>query len=902
MERSGQHRASHTRRPPTRAIAARIALILCCANIAADAQPPPETKTIARPSEVLHLYRSIRQFDFNERPLGNFEKTPMYWQRLEGRGLPAYASGEFDESTGYSAAPSFRLRLSGVGANVCYEYRGEDLAVVPGSDYQVVGYVRCDSMRYSRAFIGAFLVDSAGNRIPGSEAISRLLSDTRDWQRVELALIGDFEDAAALRLQLWILQSHNWDASAARPESIIREDVNASAWFDDLAVYCLPRARLRLDRPGGLCFAGSEIAIEIELSNISSESLEARVLIQDSSGRDVHSLEGNILAPDDPRARIKLPELSPGLYRCRLFLSSESESLLERSIEFAVLAPLPVVAAGEHDVGVDIARWLGPDIDGLRELAAQFGCRAVRVNIPLDPLAPDSDRTKQGHDLAALVRTFVGSRIEPIGVLDETQEIRESRDARIAGGTKPGSSDEFQELLGPALMQLGGSLATWQLGAIPLDDPSGTRWTTDRRQAVHAYLSRHVTLPDLVIPTLDPERSIDARDVLSVLIPQYVPTRSLVPHLEFLTQTSPNRRWLTIEESRAGASREMRLADLMRRFVLARSLAPDRIFLPAPFEQSADGGSLAWQPTEQYLLYRTLISYLARKTADTVIHLDEDCIGIVFRDPERPREGVMIAWTWRDRPLEQPLRAYLGGAPMLIDLWGNQSPLPVEQGRVSLPLSPMPVIVDGVEAPLAHLAASFSIAPDYLDPSEPDNTPTIRFSNTFETTLTGRLEISGPPAWRITPSTTEFSIQSGSTFERALAIGTPPRQVATTEIVKTVLILRSPSEARLEFETPLTVGLRDIQVQASAHWDGPDLVVEQTLRNQSRRPVSFEGRCDAPLHPRLERTFRDVPPGEYRTQKYILQNARELTGRRVRLGVTEVRGTRSLEQLVDIPD
>lgn len=893
--------------PPARhflrgAIAALATCIALAGTPALAAQPPNDQDAIARPSEVLHLYRSIRQFDFNERPLGNFETTPMYWKRLEGRGLPAYARGEFDETTGHAAAPSFRLRLSGVGSNVCYEYRGDDLGVVPGSDYQVVSYVRCESMKYSRAFVGAFLVDIAGNRIPGSESISPLLSDTPDWQRVELALVGDFADAAALRLQLWILQSHNWDAAANRPDTIIREDVNATAWFDDIVVYCLPRARLRLDSPGNVCYADAKNAIEIELSNISSESLDARLLIQDPAGRDVYSLEGNILAPDDPRARVILPRLAPGLYRCRLFLSSRSESLLERSIEFAVLAPMPPVTAGEHDVGVDVARWAGADIRGLQELTAQFGCRAVRVNVPLDPFSSDGDRTEQGRDLAALVRALVGSRIEPIGVLDESPQNADLSDTHAQGALRRDTPDYFEDLLGPALMQLGGSLATWQLGARPLDTPGGDTWSNDRRQMVHAYLSRHVTLPELVIPAIDPNRVIDPRDVLSVEIPAYVPTRSLVPHLEFLTQTSPNRRWLTLEEPRAGVSREMHLADLMRRFVLAKAMAPDRIFLPAPVEQSTDGGSLAWQPTEQYVLYRTLISFLAGKTADTVIHLDDDCIGIVFRDPLRPRQGVMVAWTWRDRPLDQPLRAYLGGAPLMIDLWGNREPLPVEQGRVSLPLSPIPIIIDGVEAPLAHLAASFSISPDYLDPSEPDNAPTIRFSNTFETTLTGRLEISGPGAWRISPANIEFSIQSGATFERALAIGTPPRQVATTEVVRAVLIIRSPSEARLEFETPLTVGLRDIQVQATAHWDGPDLVVEQTLRNQSRRPVSFVGRCDAPLHPRMERAFRDVPPGEYRTQRYVLPDSRELIGHRVRLGVIEVSGSRSLEQLVDIPD
>ena len=73
-------------------------------------------------------------FDFDERALGNYDDTPMYWEQLRGDGFPAlYAKGRFDDQVGRDAAPSFRLDIA--TGNVAYEYRNLDLTVVPESDY-----------------------------------------------------------------------------------------------------------------------------------------------------------------------------------------------------------------------------------------------------------------------------------------------------------------------------------------------------------------------------------------------------------------------------------------------------------------------------------------------------------------------------------------------------------------------------------------------------------------------------------------------------------------------------------------------------------------------------------------------------------------------------------------------
>ena len=48
--------------------------------------------TLTRPASAADT-RLLRQFDFEERHLGNDEDLPMEWVKVEGDGLPHYVTG-----------------------------------------------------------------------------------------------------------------------------------------------------------------------------------------------------------------------------------------------------------------------------------------------------------------------------------------------------------------------------------------------------------------------------------------------------------------------------------------------------------------------------------------------------------------------------------------------------------------------------------------------------------------------------------------------------------------------------------------------------------------------------------------------------------------------------------------
>ncbi len=105
----------------------------------------------------------------------------------------------------------------------------------------------------------------------------------------------------------------------------------------------------------------------------------------------------------------------------------------------------------------------------------------------------------------------------------------------------------------------------------------------------------------------------------------------------------------------------------------------------------------------------------------------------------------------------------------------------------------------------------------------------------------------------------------------------------------------------MEFVVPITVGLRNILLEAQAWWMGDDLVVQQLLRNLSDRSVSFTAFCQAPAWARAEQTFLNLAPGDAAVRVYRFTDARELTGSALHLGIQEIRGERALDQLVEVP-
>lgn len=865
-----------------------------------------------RPAD-LQYNRVVKRFDFDERGLGNFESTPMRWVQLTGPGLPPYSRGEFDEQLGHTGAPSFRLHVQ--TGNVAYEYRGDDIPVVPFSDYLITAAVRTNGVRHSRAFVAAHLVDRYHERIPGTDRISALVSDAGDhasWTPVQIAMPVNSPDAQFLRLQLWVLHTHVWehptDPAAA---SIEYHDVKGLAWFDDILVYHLPRIELRLSNPSGLVSNAGETLI-VTARSTTRRPLRAEISILGPDGpvakteHDLQFVQREAFQPpglapaesDAPLRQVSAPlrELPPGRYLAELRLFDQSDLLTRRALNFVVLpeAPTPIE---EHEFGFTLLDWLPGDAAGLRDLLTEVGCRHVRLGLGLLGLKSNLEEPATVRQTQQILRELGTRRIEAGAILLPWRNSHDSAEP-LSTVQATRSADAWSPAARSLLSQTAGMFSYWQLGDEAFEARDPNPWTASSAAEVVKILAGYMTVPDVVAP----RSSLDEGDPLdmptSIHVPSDVPAIGVPTALDELREPANRARWVMLEPPDLGPGRNSQaIIDLARRVILAKAAGPDRVFLRPPFALNATGGVLAWQPDETYLPLRTLMHCLSGRQFVNGFAPGADAIGLVF---ERDAKACLALWTWNEAG-RATAELYLGPRARAFNLWGQRLELHEDAGRYSVPLRSAPTLIVDIDARLLQLQNSIQLEPRHVPPYDVERRPKLSFINPYDSTLWGDLHIEAVPGWSVTPTHLPVTLRPGEMFEQELTLSFPPRQTAAQQPLTIRLKLREPATSELVLSMPISVGLEDVVIQASAYWSGEDLVVEQTVENLGQQPLSFTAFCQAPRQARQERAFLHVKRGDESRREYIFRNARSLVGATVHLGIQQIGGPRRLEQALRVP-
>ncbi len=882
------------------------------------------------------VFRQVKVFDFDERPLGNFEETPMHWTQFEGPGLPSYSEGAFDYDIGHEAPPSFRFWVR--GGSIGYEYAHTDLVIFPDSDYLIEGFIRTGNLEHARAFMACYLVDRFGQRVPGSDRVSALVggADPDDpWQRVTISLPGDYPEGRSLRLQLWILQRHVWrshDLQTADP--IVRQDVDGYAWFDDIRVHRMPRIRFGLSNPGGLVLPGERGTVLLDVHNATLAEANVDVSVVDGGGRE-RSQATLEVAPQVTRAfELPLPELEPGLYTTQIALLVEGDPILQRTHQFAVLPPMPHHDIHEIDLGLSLGRWPDSNEYGVVELAKAFHVGAVKVGLPMVGAPKTDSDVAYLRQIANLARELASNQIQTTAVI-LSPFAREKPDPRAATWRLVQSDDNWNTLAGPVFAYFGGYLMSWQLGDERIESLGFDGWNANTVQRIRSLVERFIAAPELILPRsildTDPASTLPGapgdleRTALdlsglplhahSYWVPPEIPARSIPWALAFWfekprvrnttsevdarTVYGGTQRWLTLGVDRSdNVPREQLLADTARRVVLAKAVNPDRLYIPAPFELAQEAGGTNWQPTYDYIPLRTLFHHLAGQRAVAALLYPHDGVGILFSSAER---HTLVLWTWAMTPPETPLNLYAGAAATAMELSGQRRELVHEGALVKVPLSPMPLIVENVDAPLILLQDSFRVEPSAIQLHDPEPPPVLKMENYYAFDISGTIELHPPKGWAVEPNPIFFELPAGEMLEKPLTFTIPPRQIASVQPLGVDVHLSYPNELDLHFDEGLKIELRDIYVRGTAWWDGRHLIVEQTLHNMSAQVVSFSAFCQALNRPQAEGAFLNVPPGDVRVLKYRIPDARDLAGTKLWMGIQEIDGRRTLDQLVDVP-
>jgi hypothetical protein len=329
--------------------------------------------------------RVVKHFDFDEKRFGNYDPYPMHWKQHEESGFPLYLEGKFDPKVGHDGAPSFRLDLD--GGSLGFHYVGRDISVRTNSDYLVVAWCKATPLKAARAYISARYLDRKGAPIEGTERRSELHGGpgaSEDWVPLTVGLPGNVPDTRYIGVSVWLTQAAAWDTSPRTMREVEFQDVKASAWFDDIAVYRLPRVSLKSSHPGNVFEETEPVALYPEVSDPDGLNLSARLVIRAADGRVVEERPVPVRTTENAPPELSLYRGLPvGTYDAELsVVSDDGANLLRRYLSFARLArQISPPADIGRGFGIVLEEMGAGVVAGQRELLLRLRPELVKVPV-----------------------------------------------------------------------------------------------------------------------------------------------------------------------------------------------------------------------------------------------------------------------------------------------------------------------------------------------------------------------------------------------------------------------------------------------------------------------------------------------------------------------------------------
>ncbi len=859
--------------------------------------------------------RVLKRFDFEERDRGNVEDIPMDWVKIEGPGMPHYVNGQLSTAAAVSGKYAFRFDLN--GGSVLYRYPSGRIKVYPHANYKVSVRVRTDRLANARAQLTAYFTNVDGRQIKSSITHSTpFVSENDEWSTLEIELESD-DDCAFLVLELGLLQPSVYKQSSLGAAALFEQDIRGTAYFDDLVVAQVPRARMSCDRPGNIFKRSEPIAIRMRISDRFTDDLVCKLVVTDASGRNVHQYNGSVTLANEPghgednapkAGSISLPDLPAGWYRANMELISRGVVVGSESLDLVRLADEGGRIEPDDRFGVVATALPQSGWGELPTLLPFLGVARVKLSV----WNAEDDIESQQLKFALLLESLHELQITPTACLAAPPP---KVAAFIGGSTWPqilkAPPEAWQPQLSYLVSRYSGYLDRWQFGV----DDQATEFVNNpsmRRayEAAYQQFGQLIDQPDLAMPWpafFETEGKMPATvalsvpsDVLPAQLPLYInDIRAANPSSEQQQRLSLSLQLLPADRY----GRDAQIRDFVQRVVYALSAGADRIDLPLPFSVQGGDDKTVKQPSELFLIMRTVMQTLGRSTYKGRVPLAEDVEAFLF---DRAGEGVLVIWSKAGANAQQKksVQIVLGKQPRRVDLWGNVSPVlqpKNESGVIDVEVGPMPIILVGIDGQLAQMRSSFAFDNPLIESSFKPHVGRLRFVNPYPTTMSGKLRLQGPAGWNVVAQQPTFSLAPGETYDGAVSIEFPYSSFAGIKTIDCDVELQAGETRGFKVPVTLKLGLGDIGLSTIALRDGTSVIVQQVITNYSTAPVDYTAYALVPGSARQERLVTGLKPGQTIIKKYRFTNVDFKPGasdKVVRSGVKETEGTRVLNDEV----
>lgn len=783
--------------------------------------------------------RTVKSFDFDEEPLGNFEPTPMNWKPIAARGFPPFQRALLDKQVGRAAAPSMRLSITVGSSGVLYS--ASDIPVAAGCDYRIRAWIRTDHLSRAAATIRATLFDSSGSPIPGSSRDSsplRSADSSDDWRRVEIIVPNDAPGARFIQLAALVTQPET-------PSTSVRlEDTYAGAWFDDIEVDRLPRVAF-IAQPGDEILQSASPELRVSIHDTDTTDLAASITIADAVGRQFLDAPLKMHDASDGQWRIPAGPLPTGWYRATLTVSAADGPLrtAERIFIRDAASPRPTPTRSFLSLTLPSA----PKPSNVAPLLAWLAPSAVSI-----PLAPQRGREPLLSAIRADQRAVV---------------------VQVSPTTQPDLTD--------ALMRYAPMIDAWQLTA-----PQSTLAATIRRLAGPSPIALSC---DISTELKIPAAAVGPKpEILNVSIPNRVPTARIAAQFAHFNRTVSPTLWAELPAPPSADAAAT--ADWIKRILLAYQAGADRVFVPAPWNPETVA------PHPHALALRALSALVASQRPVRTFDLDDAIHAALFADPAAST-GTLVAWA--DDAADSPRRLDLplGRAARAFDIEGR--PIPNMNADSGFWLTDAPTYVTNVIVPQLVFADAATFEGLPLEVGRESQSRTLRFRNPTARRLETTLKLTAPTGWQLNPRSFKLTLAPGATTTAPVDFRLPRNAPAGPTPIPVELTLGDGSPP-LHLTAPVTVGLADLDVRVLWRIDSGRLIIQQLVTNRANQPVSLRAVVRSPNHPRETRSIENLDPGRTAIREFVLDNAASLLDRSVRVTLARAGGSELANHIIRV--
>ena len=862
------------------------------------------------------MKRVIKKFDFNERPLGNLEDTPMYWTKVRAYGFPHFVNGKFDEHIG-TPPPSFKLQLN--GGNLGYLFLARKISAFPGSDHKIIAKVKTANMKYARGYIEAFYLDRFGNPLKDTIRYSKLIAPVKGktWQTITVNLPFSNPKGRFIGLGVFLVQPDHFPKIYESQIVSYKKDIFATMWVDDITIIRLPQVRIKMANNQLIYKTNEDVNVLALVADPCAKDIHARMLLIDRTNGN--SVKWNIpienLPPIDAilQGQAHLPEfsefslgkLASGDYTIRLEVLSGNTIIISKAIEFVIInynrPNFP-----KNEMGIDLSenKLYHPHIIGkfIAELNAgwvlipfwrnDIKCVSTHLSdsqpdIIISSLKRDETRFLGGFvsipkDIS-LNEKLISPTIWDLFASDEKVwkiplSMLLTRHADKIENWVFGNVHHYwqepDERIPNLLAKIKGYFAQFQGNAKFIVDWPAMRAPASKALSADNY---HIKLPVELVPASFENYFIQWKRL------------NYNPIVTLQTQN------LKLYELRPAA------LDFVKRIIETKKAGIRTLAVSGLWKEDVNSISGKIIPSAYYPVYANAIDRLGNSRYMGQIKISPSDKGILFGNSQHAVLVICEKGVKTDNKDNKFIKGTisLGRDLKAYDMWGRAMPIIYEQEGWLVPYKPI-IFIDGIAPDLAYFISTIQFAQPNLASKFGIHRVKLIFRNTFGQTIIGTVHVRASRFWHFDPSGARFTLIPGGKFILPMKLRFPSNEPIGQKVITVTLDFEAQRAIHLKLLVPLGVSPSDLKMRVLWFMRNDKLVVLQEIRNYGKTSANLKAFLIAPNRPRMERQIRKLMPGQFAVKEYVVGNWKQMFGKKIRVGFREIRGMRMVNEIITI--